>query len=217
MLSLVLMIALLTVAVAVAVAECRQLTRAVWLYAAQGCLVALMLLLGAAWSELHGLVGSAVTILVAKAVILPLLVMRYARQGAPAEESPPAHGYLWAGAAALLGFLAGQYGLPLLLAGVTGAAAHVPFGLAAGLGLVAAALRTILAHRDTLKVVLGVCLLENGAHLLMAAIAPTIPELVAIGVVLDVILAVWLLLVVGRRAEEVTGARDDGQLDQLRG
>jgi len=212
-----LIVALLAVASAVAVAECRQVTRAVWIYAAQGCLVALLLVLGAAASGLHGLVGSAVTILVAKAVILPLLVMRYARLTGSAEVAPPAQGYLWAGAAALAGFLAGLYGLPLLLAGVPGAAAHVPYGLAGGLGLAAVSLWTILAHRDMLKVVLGVCLLENGAHLLMAAIAPTIPELVAVGVVLDVIVAVWLLLLVGRRAEEATGVRDDGRLDHLRG
>lgn len=217
MASLILLSALLTTCAAVAVAECRQVTRAVWIYAAQGCLVALMLLVGAAWSGLHGLIGTAVTILVAKAVVLPLLVMRYARLSAPAEFTPPALGYLWAGVVALLGFLAGQFGLPLLLAGVPGADAHVPYGLAGGLGVAATALWTILAHRDMLKVVLGVCLLENGAHLLMAAIAPTIPELVAIGMVLDVIVAVWLLLVVGRRAEEVTGARDDGTLDHLRG
>jgi len=212
-----LIIALVIAASGVAVAEFRQVTRAVWIYAAQGCLVALMLLLGAAASGLHGLIGSAVTILAAKAVVLTLLVMRYARLGAPAEQEAPARGYLWAGLIALLGLLAGQYALPTLLAGVPGAVAHVPYGLAGGVALLAVALWTILAHRDMLKVVLGVCLMENGAHLLMAAIAPTIPELVSIGVVLDVILAVWLLLVVGRRAEEVTGARDDGQLDELRG
>lgn len=217
MVSAFLIVSLLVAASAVLVAECRQLRRAVRLFAAQGVGIALLLAMGSAASGIHELLGSAATVLVAQAVVLPLLVMRYARQGAPADQAAPAHGYLWAGALALLGFLAGEFGLPALLAGIPGAAANVPHGLGGGAALVAAALWTILAHRDTLKVVLGVCVLENGVHLLMAAIAPTLPELAGIGAVLDVILAVWLLLVVGRRAEEATGARDDGLLDSLRG
>jgi len=211
-----LIVSLLVTASAVLVAEDRQLPRAVLVYAVQGVGIALLLLLGANVSGIHGLMGSAATVLVAQAGLLPLLVMRYARGGAPADQAPPAMGYLWAGSLALLGFLAGEFLLPSLLAGIPDAGA-VSYGLGGGLALVAAALWTILGHHDMLKVVLGVCVLENGVHLLMAAVAPTIPELAAIGAVLDVIVAIWLLLVVGRRAEEATGARDDGLLDHLRG
>lgn len=217
MASAMLIVSLLVAASAALVAEIRQLPRAVLVYAAQGAGIALHLLLGAFASGFHGLMGYAATVLAAQAVVLPLLVMRYAREGAPADQAPPAMGHVWAGLAALAGFLAGEFLLPPVLAGIPGAAAHLPHGLAGGLALVAAALWTILAHRDTLKVVLGVCVLENGVHLLMAAIAPTLPELAAIGAVLDVIIAVWLLLAVGRRAAEATGARDDGLLDSLRG
>jgi len=212
-----LILALAVAALAVAVSESAQVARAVLLYAAQGALIALLLVLGAQVSGIHGLIGSAVTVLVAQAVILPLLVMRYARQGAPAEQQPPRMGYLWAGALTLAGFVAGEFLFPVLLEGIPGATAHVPHGLAGGVALVVASLWTILGHRDMLKVVLGVCVLENGVHLLMAAIAPTVPELAAVGATLAVIVAVWLLLLVGRRAEEATGARDDGLLDRLRG
>jgi len=215
--SLLLLLSLAEAALAVLVAETRPVRRFIGLYALQGLLIALTLLLSAVLSHQHALMGAALTILIAKACILPWLLLRFARATGAEELSTPPSGYAGAVAAAVLGFAAGQFGLTALLSGVPGVATNVPYGLGAGLSAIAVALWTVLAHRDTFKVATGICLLENGAHLLLAAIAPTIPEIASVGIILDVILAVWLLLLVGRLAEEATGDRSDGALDQLRG
>lgn len=209
---------LLLLAAAVVAAGRTVLVRAVQAYLAQGFLLAAYLALAGALSGHHGLYGAALTVLAGKGIILPWLLLRFARQ--TSAQSPEEGSALGAGIAGVIGFTLGQFGLGELLRSIPGAAGLdpvVPFGLGAGLGLVAAALWVILAHRDTFKVALGVCLLENGAHLLLAAFAWSIPEILNLGAVADVIVAVWLLLYVGRRAEEATGVRSDAALDRLQG
>lgn len=214
---------LLLLVTAVFVAERPAVQKAIQAYFVQGLLLALYLALSAANSGEHEVYGMAATILVAKGFILPWLLLRASRQTGGEEAVAPRSGSTGTVAAAvvgLIGFAAGQWGLGGLLSGlhgVTGTHAIVPFGLGAALAVIAVSLWTVFAHRDTFKVALGICLLENGAHLLLAAFAWTIPEIASIGVVIDVILAIWLVLYVGRRAEESTGARSDSVLDQLRG
>lgn len=193
----------------VLVAEWRRPERAVYAYGAQGLVLALYLAIAAAVGNERHLYGWAATILAAKGILLPYLAWRYAR-GAAAEGTRPAASIIGAALAGLTGFALG-HSLPL------GLEQAVPFGLGAGLGIVAIASWAVLTHRDTLKVALGICLLENGVHLLLATVAWTIPEIVSIGMVIDVILAIWLLFFVGRRAEEATGARTDAILNELKG
>jgi len=209
---------LLLLATAVVAAGRTVLIRAVQAYLINGFLLAGYLALAGALSGHHGLYGAALTVLAGKGIILPWLLLRFARR--TGDHSPEEGSAIGTGAAGVIGFTIGQFGLGALLRSVPGAAGLdpvVPFGLGAGLGLVLAALWVILAHRDTFKVALGVCLLENGAHLLLAAFAWSIPEILNAGAIVDVIIAVWLLLYVGRRAEEATGVRSDAALDRLQG
>jgi hydrogenase-4 component E len=209
---------LLLLGTAVLAAGRTLLPRAVQAYWIQGLLLAAYLALAGLVSGQHALYGAALTFLAGKGIILPWLLLRFARR--TSAQSPAEGSALGAAVAGVVGFTLGQFGLGELLRPIPGAAGLdpvLPFGLGAGLCLVVAALWVILAHRDTFKVTLGVCLLENGAHLLLAAFAWSIPELLSGGVILDVILAVWLLLYVGRRAEEATGVRSDAALDRLQG
>jgi len=89
--------------------------------------------------------------------------------------------------------------------------------VAVALTLVAVGIYAIVTRRDALKVVLGVCLMENGAHLSLVSLATSMQETVLIGVVTDVVLAVFLLLVMIRGIEERLGSRDTSRLTLLRG
>lgn len=209
---------LLLLGTAVLAAGQTVLQRAVQAYWVQGILLAAYIALAGGVSGHHALYLAALTVLVGKGIILPWLLLRFARR--TGAQSPEVGSALGAAVAGVIGFTLGQFGLGELLRPVPGAAGLdpvVPFGLGAGVCLVAAALWVILAHRDTFKVALGVCLLENGAHLLLAAFAWSIPEILSAGAIVDVIIAVWLLLYVGRQAEEATGVRSDTALDRLQG
>ena len=74
----------------------------------------------------------------------------------------------------------------------------------------------VLTRRDALKVIIGVCLMENGAHLLLVTLANGMRETVLIGIVTDVVVAVFLLLHLMRGIEQRLGTRDTGKLRSLR-
>jgi len=89
--------------------------------------------------------------------------------------------------------------------------------VAVSLTLLAVGLYAILTRRDAIKVVLGLCLMENGAHLSLVSLATTLRETVLIGVITDVVVAVYLLLYLVRGIEQKLGSRDTGRLAALRG
>jgi hydrogenase-4 component E len=97
-------------------------------------------------------------------------------------------------------------------------AAEEPYrtNMAVSLTLLGIGLYATLTRRDALKVVLGVCLIENGAHLSLVSFAPGMQETVLIGIVTDVVVAVYLLLHLVRGIEQKFGSRDTAALRALR-
>jgi len=88
--------------------------------------------------------------------------------------------------------------------------------VAVALTLLCVGVYAALTRRDALKVVIGVCLMENGAHLSLVSLAPDMRETVLIGVVTDVVVAVVLLLHLVHGIEQRLGSRDTSQLKALR-
>jgi hydrogenase-4 component E len=88
--------------------------------------------------------------------------------------------------------------------------------VAVALTLLFVGLYAVLTRRDALKVVIGVCLIENGAHLSLVSLATGMRETVLIGVVTDVVLAVFLLLHLVAGLEARLGTRDTARLRELR-
>jgi len=74
----------------------------------------------------------------------------------------------------------------------------------------------VLTRRDAFKVVLGVCLIENGAHLSLVTLATGMRETVLIGIVTDVVVAIVLLLHLVAGIESRLGTRDTARLRELR-
>jgi hydrogenase-4 component E len=76
-------------------------------------------------------------------------------------------------------------------------------------------LYAILTHRDAIKTVIGLCLLENGVHLSLVSLAPTIRETALAGISTEVVVTVWLLLYVISGIREKFGTTDTFRLSEL--
>jgi len=74
----------------------------------------------------------------------------------------------------------------------------------------------VLTRRDALKVIIGVCLMENGAHLSLVTLANGMHETVLIGIVTDVVVAIYLMLHLVHGIEDRLGTRDTARLRELR-
>lgn len=96
-------------------------------------------------------------------------------------------------------------------------AAEEPFrtNVAVSLIVFTMGLYGILTRREALKTVIGLCLLENGAHLSLVSLAPGLRETAIIGIVTDVVLGVYLLLYVIKGLREIAGTTDTFQLSEL--
>jgi hydrogenase-4 component E len=74
----------------------------------------------------------------------------------------------------------------------------------------------IIGRRDALKEVQGLCIMENGIHLSLITLAPTLKETVLIGIVTDVVFAVYVILYIIRGIHKEFGTTDTYQLKNLR-
>jgi hydrogenase-4 component E len=88
--------------------------------------------------------------------------------------------------------------------------------LALSLTICALGLWVLLVRRDAVKAVIGLVLLENGVHLALVTLAPTLPETTLIGIVTNVIITVWLLLYLAGRIFRVLGTTDTAVLSELK-
>lgn len=88
--------------------------------------------------------------------------------------------------------------------------------LALSLTICALGLWVLLVRRDAVKAVIGLVLLENGVHLALVTLAPTLPETTLIGIVTNVIITVWLLLYLAGRIFKVLGTTDTAVLSELK-
>ncbi len=197
--------------------ESRSIRRAILAYMGQA-LVMVAIIAGFASRHPH-LWWWAATALVTKFGLVSWMLHHAARRGDDREVAP------WVGvwtSAALIGVLAAAvYGFVHAQAW---ALAPTPFAeqepyrtnVAVALTLLMIGLYATLTRRDGLKVVIGVCLIENGAHLSLVSLAPGMHETVLVGVVTDVVVAVFLMLHLVGGVERQLGSRDTSVLKALR-
>ena len=197
--------------------ELRSLRRAVWAYCAQALLMVSIIACFAAWHPRLWI--WVVTALLTKLALITWMLQREARAGDDREVAP------WVGAwvsMVVIGALAlASYAFVHTHAWAlapTPLAGQEPYrtNVAVALTLLVVGLYAVLTRRDGLKVVIGVCLIENGAHLSLVSLAPGMHETVLIGVVTDVVVAVYLLLRLVRGIACELGSRDTSVLRELR-
>ena len=196
--------------------ETRRLREAITAYMAQALLMVAVIV---CFATLHPhLWVWAGTAFVTKFALISWLLRRAVR--GDDREVPPYVGF-WVSTVLIAGLALGVYELVHAQASFlapTPLAEQEPYrtNVAVSLTLLCVGMYAVLTRRDALKVVLGVCLMENGAHLSLVTLAPGMRETVLIGVVTDVVLAVFLLLYLVRGIEQQLGSRDTARLSALR-
>jgi hydrogenase-4 component E len=199
------------------VIELRNLRYSAYAYIVQAFLMCCLFVIFAGKNP--GLYYWAVTAFVTKVVIIPYLLLRYIRRTTN-EEFPPLIGYL--GSILLMSVIVvilyrvtHQY---VEFISPTPSATLEPFrtNLAVSLTIFIMGLYCILVRRDAIKTVHGLLILENGVHLSLVSLAPLLRETAIIGIVTDVVAAVYLLLYVIYGVYKTFGSTDTFQLKGLR-
>lgn len=208
-------LSLLMILTSFAAVEARNLRHATLAYLAQALLICGLLV---AYSTINeALLYWAATALVTKAIIAPWLLWR-ATEGAE-QETRPVIGF-GLSAVLLIALLAAMYKLThahaALFVNVTGGlAALAETNLAVAFTVFALGLYAILTRRDATKTVIGLCLLENGVHLSLVSLAPTIRETALAGIATEVVVTVWLMLFIIGGIREKFGTADTSRLTEL--
>jgi hydrogenase-4 component E len=161
----------------------------------------------------------AATALITKAVLTPWFLFRAIR-GVDDRELKPVIGFGPSAvivALLMMSFFRLTHGKVALLA-PTGMAQLEVFrtNLAVASTVFALGLYAVLTRRDAIKAVIGLCLLENGVHLSLVSLAPSLPETALFGVATEVVVTVFLLLYVIGGVRQVFGSTDTFLLRELR-
>ncbi|MHB1313317.1 MAG: NADH-quinone oxidoreductase subunit K [Gemmatimonadaceae bacterium] len=218
MLDLIRTLSLAMILTAFVTVESRSLRRALTAYMAQALLMVAVI---AGFATIHPpLAIWAVTAFVTKFGLVSWVLWREIRRGSDEEVAPrvgPLASAVIVGVLAVAGYRFVHANVAFLAPTPTAEMEPFRTNVAVSLTLLAIGIYAIVTRRDALKVVLGVCLMENGAHLSLVSLATTMHETVLIGIVTDVVVAVVLLLYFIRAIAERLGTRDSSQLALLKG
>jgi hydrogenase-4 component E len=160
------------------------------------------------------------TALVSKGIAVPWLLRRYVLR-VHSKETPPLLSILPSQvlgiAAALLafGWAFKHHSDLVLLPSLAGEPYRMNSAVAAAVLILG--FYALLTRRDAFKIVIGLCLLENGVHMGLISLAPSIPETALIGVVTDVVVSVGMLLYIVTGIYRSAGSLDTSHIAQLRG
>mgnify|MGYP005835864781 FL=1 len=208
-------LSLLMVLTSFAAVEARRLRHATIAYMAQALLICGLLVAYSAQNT--ALLYWAATALVTKAIIVPWLLWR-STEGSDHEMRP----LIGFGPSAVLVIVltAVMYKLTHTHAGLFiniggGLARLAETNLAVAFTVFALGLYAILSRRDAVKTVIGLCLLENGVHLSLVSLAPTIKETALAGIATEVVVTVWLLLYIIGGIRGKFGTTDTFRLSEL--
>lgn len=199
------------------VAEVKNLRWAVYALIAQSltlCVVILLLGWGQGWMILWFVWG-----LATKVFLLPYLFLRTMKI-LPKRETEPVVSS-WVSFGVVVGSVLVIYQLlhtylATLVPTVAAAAEPTRSSLAMAFTVFLLGIYVCVARRDMVKVIIGVLLLENGAHLALISLVPARPETGIIGIVTNVVLAAWLLLYFGVVTYRALGTTDTMKLSELK-
>jgi len=213
-------LSLLMIVTSLLAVEWRSLPEAVRTYQVQSVLIALVFALYAYSLNNPALYYWSGTALVSKGIVVPWLLRRYVIR-VHSKETPPMLSILPSQvlgiAAALLafGWAFKHHADLVLLPSLAGEPYRMNSAVAAAVLMIG--FYALLTRRDAFKIVIGLCLLENGVHMGLISLAPSIPETALIGVVTDVVVSVAMLLYIVTGIYRSAGSLDTSHIAQLRG
>jgi hydrogenase-4 component E len=213
-------LSLLMIVTSLVAVEWRKLPEAVYTYQVQSVLIALIFAIYANSLNNPALYYWSATALVSKGIVVPWLLRRYVLK-VHSKETPPLLSILpsqvLAIVAALLafGWAFKHHADLVLLPNLAGEPYRLNSAVAAA--VLAIGFFALLTRKDAFKIVIGLCLLENGVHMSLVSLAPSIPETALIGVVTDVVVSVLMLLYIVTGVYRSAGSLDTSNIAQLRG
>ena len=209
-------LSLLMVITSVSAVESRNLRYATWAYMMQALLICGLLVSFARGNP--ALYWWAAAALATKAIITPWLLTAYIRRTGE-EEVPAIVGFgpsVLVTAVILILFYRLVHTHAGFLAPTSEAATGVfRTNLAVALTVFVLGIYAMLTRRDAIKTVIGLCLLENAAHLSLVSLAPLLKETALIGIATEVVVTVYLLLYIIAQIREQFGTTDTYLLTEL--
>jgi hydrogenase-4 component E len=209
-------LSLTVVITSVLVVELRRLKLSAIAYVAQALLIVALL---ASYARVnHALYWWAGTALVTKAVLIPWFLFRYIARTQEMEVKPLVGFGPSVVVAALLmtGFFRLTHSQVGLLAPSALAQAEVfRTNLAVASTVFVLGLYSLLTRRDAVKLVIALCLLENGVHLSLVSLAPALPETALFGIASEVVVTAFILLYVIEGVYREFGTTDTFRLREL--
>lgn len=74
----------------------------------------------------------------------------------------------------------------------------------------------LMTRRDVVKIVIGIVLMENGAHLTLVTLAPALKSTVVLGIVTNVIVAAFVMLYLSYEVFKIFGTTDATKISELK-
>lgn len=209
-------LSLTVVITSVLTVELRRLKLSAVAYSVQALLIVALLVSYARVN--HALYWWAGTALITKAILIPWFLFRYIRRTQELEV-PPLVGFgpsVIVAALLMTGFFRLTHTHGALLAPSTLAQAEVfRTNLAVASTVFVLGLYSLLTRRDAVKLVIALCLLENGVHLSLVSLAPGLPETALFGIASEVVVTVFILLYVIEAVYHEFGTTDTFRLREL--
>jgi len=204
----------------VAAAEIRNLAASTWMYLVHSLCLAGVFVAFAVITHSPQLYWWALAVVATKVVFVPLMLRWYIIKH-PTTELRPTLGFrlslLVLGVVLIVFFKLVQTHMASIAP--TDVALQEPYRscLAMAFTLFVMGLYILATRRDAVKNVIGVCLLENGAHLSLVVLAPSLPETVLLGVATSIVISAWVLIYITSGVAEIIGTPDTFKLSELRG
>lgn len=213
--SLIHTLSLFMILTSFAAVEARNLRHATLAYLVQALLICGLLVAYSVRNE--ALLWWAATALVTKAVLVPVFLWK-ATAGAE-QETKPLIGFGWSVVLVIV-LVALMYKLTHMHASLfinieTKLAELAETNLAVAFTVFTLGIYCIFTRRDAIKTVIGLCLLENGVHLSLVSLAPTIKETALAGIATEVVVTVYLLLYIIGGIRERFATTDTFKLSEL--
>jgi len=203
----------------VAAAEIRNLAASTWTYLVHSLFLAGTFAAFALTTNSPQLYWWVLAAVLTKVIFIPLLLRWYIVKH-PATELRPMLGFRLSlvilTAVLIIFFKLAQTHMELIAPTEAAMLEPARSSLAVSFTIFALGLYILVTRRDAVKNVIGLCLLENGAHLSLVVLAPTLPGTLFIGLVTNVTLFVWVLIYVTSGIYQVIGSPDTFKLSALR-
>jgi hydrogenase-4 component E len=177
--------------------------------AAQGVILFLLVLFDYGTTHLGSLIFLSFETLAVKAVAIPLFLIHIIRKNGIFREVEPSVTNFSSLAITTAIFVAGFYLAYLSV----GAVSNIrPFYFGISISTIVTGLFIIISRKKLITHVMGYMMLENGIFLLALSIAREMPFIVAMGALLDIFIAVYLL---GLFVNKVQDSYSDTHIDAL--